>query len=69
MRFVFDAKSGAKKKNQFAIEFPTEVDMSPYAKNAVEGEPGWMYDLRAVLLHRGKTANMGHYIARIYDET
>ncbi|KAJ3054071.1 Ubiquitin carboxyl-terminal hydrolase 48 [Rhizophlyctis rosea] len=81
MRFVFDFKTGAKKKNPHALEFPAEVDMAAYVKGGIDidggggrsggegGGGGMMYDLRAVLLHRGKTANMGHYIARIWDET
>lgn len=65
MRFVFDMESLTKKKLRNKIVFPETLDMRPYVASASD-EP-LLYDLKAVLLHRGSTADSGHYVVRIRD--
>ena len=45
------------------IEFPSELDMSPYHSDSS------VYRLTALLVHLGHDANQGHYIALIKDQT
>ncbi|XP_071502708.1 ubiquitin carboxyl-terminal hydrolase 48-like [Diadema antillarum] len=62
LRFVFDRHSGTKKKLNNFLQFPEELDMS---KHLPRREKQTVYDLQAVLIHRGPTAYSGHYIAHI----
>ncbi|KAG7229503.1 hypothetical protein INR49_031927 [Caranx melampygus] len=61
MRFVFDRQTGHKKKLNTFISFPEQLDMGPF----LEGKPDQkcVYELSAVLIHRGISAYSGHYIA------
>ncbi|KAJ3291635.1 hypothetical protein HK104_005915 [Borealophlyctis nickersoniae] len=70
MRFVFDMQNSSKKKVKSVVHFPAVLDMKDFMQsaNVVEADD-WKYDLRAVLMHRGTTADSGHYVARVYDET
>ncbi|KAL4227011.1 CDC5 cell division cycle 5-like protein [Mactra antiquata] len=61
LRFVFDIKTGCKKKLNSCIQFPDVLDMTEYTPNK---EPT-IYDLNAVLIHRGQSAYSGHYVAHI----
>lgn len=61
-RFVFDMKTMTKKKVSAPLLFPKWMDMGPLGGSNI------IYDLKAVLLHQGLSANSGHYIARVYDE-
>ncbi|XP_021570515.1 ubiquitin carboxyl-terminal hydrolase 48 isoform X7 [Carlito syrichta] len=64
MRFVFDRQTGHKKKLNTYIGFSEILDMEPY----VEHEGGtYVYELSAVLIHRGVSAYSGHYIAHVKD--
>uniref|UniRef100_A0A672Y9C0 Ubiquitin carboxyl-terminal hydrolase 48 n=1 Tax=Sphaeramia orbicularis TaxID=375764 RepID=A0A672Y9C0_9TELE len=64
MRFVFDRQTGHKKKLNTFISFPEQLDMGPF----LEGKSGWcVYELSAVLIHRGISAYSGHYIAHVKD--
>ncbi|XP_029358401.1 ubiquitin carboxyl-terminal hydrolase 48 isoform X4 [Echeneis naucrates] len=64
MRFVFDRQTGHKKKLNTFISFPEQLDMGPF----LEGKPGkCVYELSAVLIHRGISAYSGHYIAHVKD--
>lgn len=65
-RFIFDSKSFTKKKSNADLTFPLSIDMAEHVEGFRPGRNSW-YDLRAVLLHRGSSANSGHYIARVYD--
>ncbi|XP_039291474.1 ubiquitin carboxyl-terminal hydrolase 48 [Nilaparvata lugens] len=65
MRFVYDRQKGDKKKLNTPIQFPEVLDMKKYVKDVEEGQN--MYQLTAVLAHRGLSANSGHYIAYIQD--
>lgn len=61
LRFVFDVKTGSKKKLNSCIQFPDVLDMRPY----LPGDSSAVYDLNAVLIHRGASAYSGHYVAHI----
>lgn len=61
LRFVFDIKTGSKKKLNSCIQFPDVLDMSEY----LPGKENTVYDLNAVLIHRGQSAYSGHYVAHI----
>lgn len=61
LRFVFDVKKGSKKKLNSCIQFPDVLDMRPYLPRDVTA----VYDLSAVLIHRGASAYSGHYVAHI----
>ncbi|KAF6112173.1 ubiquitin specific peptidase 48 [Phyllostomus discolor] len=64
MRFVFDRQTGHKKKLNTYIGFSETLDMEPY----VEHKGGsYVYELSAVLIHRGVSAYSGHYIAHVKD--
>ncbi|XP_059546918.1 ubiquitin carboxyl-terminal hydrolase 48 isoform X2 [Myotis daubentonii] len=64
MRFVFDRQTGHKKKLNTYIGFSELLDMEPY----VEHKGGsYVYELSAVLIHRGVSAYSGHYIAHVKD--
>ncbi|XP_037534462.1 ubiquitin carboxyl-terminal hydrolase 48, partial [Nematolebias whitei] len=65
MRFVFDRQTGHKKKLNTFISFPEQLDMGPF----LEGRPDlkYVYELSAVLIHRGISAYSGHYIAHVKD--
>ena len=65
-RFIFDMKTGRKKKLNSFVQFPEELDMSTY----VGAPPGsHVYALKGVLMHVGADANHGHYIAHIQVRT
>ena len=61
LRFVFDVKTGSKKKLNSCIQFPDVLDMTEY----LPGNQSAIYDLNAVLIHRGPSAYSGHYVAHI----
>ncbi|XP_029948183.1 ubiquitin carboxyl-terminal hydrolase 48 [Salarias fasciatus] len=65
MRFVFDRQTGHKKKLNTFISFPEQLDMGPF----LEARPDQkcVYELSAVLIHRGISAYSGHYIAHVKD--
>ncbi|XP_062842349.1 ubiquitin carboxyl-terminal hydrolase 48 isoform X2 [Trichomycterus rosablanca] len=63
MRFVFDRQSAHKKKLNTYISFPEVLDMSPFLGK----DETCLYELSAVLIHRGVSAYSGHYIAHVRD--
>uniref|UniRef100_A0A8C7UJQ9 Ubiquitin carboxyl-terminal hydrolase 48 n=1 Tax=Oncorhynchus mykiss TaxID=8022 RepID=A0A8C7UJQ9_ONCMY len=64
MRFIFDRQTGHKKKLNTFISFPEQLDMGPF----LEGKGiKCVYELSAVLIHRGVSAYSGHYIAHVRD--
>lgn len=76
LRFVFDKKTGHKKKLNGFIQFPETLDMSKFMTsngnhtcNDNSTQNGCLYKLKAVLIHRGPSAYSGHYIAHILDES
>ncbi|XP_075461958.1 ubiquitin carboxyl-terminal hydrolase 48 isoform X1 [Ascaphus truei] len=64
MRFVFDRQTGHKKKLNTYIGFSEALDMDPYLEQ-IDGN--FVYELSAVLIHRGVSAYSGHYIAHVKD--
>ncbi|XP_074654774.1 ubiquitin carboxyl-terminal hydrolase 48-like [Tubulanus polymorphus] len=64
LRFVFDRNTGQKKKLSNFIQFPEELDMGIYITDSDKAGQ-YVYELQAVLIHRGPTAYSGHYIAHI----
>lgn len=65
LRFGFDRQAGCRKINT-ALQFTETLDLSAHLRQP----PGsMMYTLMAVLIHRGSSANSGHYVAHIKDRT
>lgn len=62
LRFVFHRESAQKKKLTSSIQFPEELDMSEYLKCPNQTH---LYNLVAVLSHKGPSAHSGHYIVNI----
>uniref|UniRef100_A0A3Q0RJ62 Ubiquitin carboxyl-terminal hydrolase 48 n=1 Tax=Amphilophus citrinellus TaxID=61819 RepID=A0A3Q0RJ62_AMPCI len=65
MRFVFDRQTGHKKKLNSFISFPEQLDMGPFLEGKQDEK--CVYELSAVLIHRGISAYSGHYIAHVKD--
>ncbi|XP_071351067.1 ubiquitin carboxyl-terminal hydrolase 48 [Trachinotus anak] len=65
MRFVFDRQTGHKKKLNTFISFPEQLDMGPFLEG--KSDQKCVYELSAVLIHRGISAYSGHYIAHVKD--
>ncbi|XP_071805527.1 ubiquitin carboxyl-terminal hydrolase 48-like [Asterias amurensis] len=65
LRFIFDRQTGTKKKLNSFIQFPEVLDMTPYLPKE---DLDTIYELTAVLIHRGPTAYSGHYVAHIREE-
>ncbi|XP_020226068.1 ubiquitin carboxyl-terminal hydrolase 26 isoform X2 [Cajanus cajan] len=64
-RYVFLPKTTTKKKITSAFSFPAELDMRYRMSELSQFD--LVYDLSAVLIHKGTGANSGHYIAHIKD--
>ena len=54
-----------KKLNQF-LQYPEVLNLGAYMPPGTTDEDA-IYDLQAVLMHRGPNASSGHYVARIKD--
>ncbi|KAI8055337.1 hypothetical protein BDF22DRAFT_774814 [Syncephalis plumigaleata] len=65
MRFVFNASTFEREKTGACIQFPATLDMAPFTNDSTD--ECMQYDLTAVLLHDGKQANCGHFIAHVYN--
>eukprot|EP00257_Ricinus_communis_P017048 XP_015575390.1 ubiquitin carboxyl-terminal hydrolase 26 isoform X3 [Ricinus communis] len=65
-RCVFLPKTTTRKKITSAFAFPGVLDMQKRLSEPSEME--WIYDLSAVLIHKGTAVNSGHYTAHIKDE-
>ncbi|XP_059653831.1 ubiquitin carboxyl-terminal hydrolase 26 [Cornus florida] len=65
-RCVFVPKSTTKKKITSPFCFPGKLDMRHRLSEHSESDV--IYDLSAVLIHKGTAVNSGHYIAHIKDE-
>lgn len=66
LRFVYDRIKNVRRKLNSSISFPHQLDMKPYLSNSDDQTPQ-IYHLKAVLLHFGKSAHSGHYVAHIRD--
>ncbi|XP_070812409.1 ubiquitin carboxyl-terminal hydrolase 48 isoform X3 [Pituophis catenifer annectens] len=64
MRFVFDRQTGHKKKLNAYIEFSELLDLGPFMEDKASV---FVYELSAILIHRGVSAYSGHYIAHVKD--
>lgn len=60
------SQTTTKKKITSAFCFPGQVDMTRWLSEKNESE--LIYDLSAVLIHKGSAVNSGHYIAHIKDQ-
>ncbi|KAJ7172277.1 hypothetical protein C8R46DRAFT_1175273 [Mycena filopes] len=76
LRFVFDFDAMERRKSKNTISFPTTIDMTRFVGNAaarkspsLKTSEGNIYELRGVLLHKGKSAYHGHYEAQVFDST
>ncbi|KAF8212019.1 hypothetical protein K438DRAFT_1223096 [Mycena galopus ATCC 62051] len=65
-----------RRKSKHTISFPTTLDMTRFLGNAADRKSastrkseGNVYELRGVLLHKGKSAYHGHYEAQVFDTT
>jgi ubiquitin carboxyl-terminal hydrolase 48 len=68
LRFNFDMKTMSKKKLTEYLEYPEVLDLA--AHMPPESADGCsVYDLEAILLHRGPTASSGHYVSRVKDSS
>lgn len=62
MLLCFVRDSGQKRKLNSFIQFPEDLDMSEYVRCPPQTH---LYNLVAVLSHKGPSAHSGHYIANI----
>jgi len=75
LRFIYDSKTYSKKKVLAPFRFPKSINLSPYVKNddkkdnssELSNKPQ-VYDLKAVLCHKGPSAYSGHYVTHVHDE-
>ncbi|KAE8705597.1 Ubiquitin carboxyl-terminal hydrolase 26 [Hibiscus syriacus] len=65
-RYDFLQKTTSKKKITSVFSFPGKLDMRGRLSKPSQVE--LIYDLSAVLIHKGTATNSGHYIAHIKDE-
>lgn len=75
-RMEYNYASGNRVKNTGTVSFPPSIDIAPYLSDKsnqgaseieLEGEPSSIYDLYAVIVHKGQTATSGHYHAYVKD--
>ncbi|KAH9305405.1 hypothetical protein KI387_009809, partial [Taxus chinensis] len=66
-RCVFLAKTTTKKKVTSKFSFPRTLNMGPRLSDN-QNLNSLIYDLSAILIHKGATVNSGHYVAHIKDE-
>ncbi|KAF7338128.1 hypothetical protein MVEN_02037600 [Mycena venus] len=76
LRFVYDLSTMERRKSKHTISFPMTLDMTRFLGNAADRNSastrkseGNIYELRGVLLHKGKSAYHGHYEAQVFDFT
>ncbi|XP_077224086.1 ubiquitin carboxyl-terminal hydrolase 26-like isoform X2 [Tasmannia lanceolata] len=65
-RCVFLPKTTTKKKITSAFSFPRQLNMTRRLCDHSQSE--LIYDLSAILIHKGTAVNSGHYVAHIKDE-
>ncbi|XP_028547529.1 ubiquitin carboxyl-terminal hydrolase 26 [Dendrobium catenatum] len=65
-RYVFLPKTTTKKKITSVFGFPRMVNMGKHLCNPTE--TSLVYELSAILIHKGTAVNSGHYVAHIKDE-
>ncbi|CAN4123360.1 unnamed protein product [Withania somnifera] len=65
-RCIFLPNTTTRKKITSAFCFPEELNMTRRISEHFQSE--LMYDLSAILIHKGSAANSGHYVAHIKNE-
>lgn len=65
-RYVFLPKTTTKKKITSAFSFPRRLDMGK--RLSCPSESRLVYELSAILIHKGTAVNSGHYVAHIKDK-
>ncbi|XP_051140687.1 ubiquitin carboxyl-terminal hydrolase 26 isoform X2 [Andrographis paniculata] len=65
-RCVFLPNTTTKKKITSAFSFPAEINMAKWLSE--QSQSNLIYDLAAILIHKGPAVNNGHYTAHIKDE-
>ncbi|GAA0153013.1 cysteine protease [Lithospermum erythrorhizon] len=65
-RCVFLPNTTTKKKITSAFSFPVEINMAQRLSGSHQSD--LIYELSAVLIHKGSAVNSGHYVAHIKDE-
>ncbi|KAI9366031.1 hypothetical protein DFJ73DRAFT_157681 [Zopfochytrium polystomum] len=67
LRFTFDLKTMTKKKKKGLVLFPAVLDASIFSEDSGGNESAGpaLYELTAVLMHKGSTAYSGHFVARV----
>ncbi|PHT52680.1 hypothetical protein CQW23_07142 [Capsicum baccatum] len=65
-RCIFLPNTTTRKKITSAFCFPEELNMTKRISEHFQSE--LIYDLSAILIHRGSAANSGHYVAHIKNE-
>lgn len=70
LRFVFSAVDFERSKSNHAISYPLKINMGQFLPIDDQGQSSeiW-YDLKGVLMHKGKSAHHGHYVAQVHDNT
>lgn len=61
-------QTATKKKVTSKFSFPRTIDMGPRLSSYAENGNRAVYDLSAILVHKGSMANSGHYVAHIKDD-
>ncbi|XP_046671625.1 ubiquitin carboxyl-terminal hydrolase 48-like isoform X2 [Homalodisca vitripennis] len=67
LRFVFDREKGQRKKLKTVVQFPETLDMKDFVEKATDTDEPLVYNLSAVLIHKGASASSGHFVAYIKD--
>ncbi|KAF7294772.1 hypothetical protein MIND_01014800 [Mycena indigotica] len=71
-RFSYNLDTMERVKSKNVITFPQVLDMTPFLGKTADVSTkadSNIYELRGVLLHKGKSAYHGHYEAQIHDVT
>ncbi|KAK4053048.1 hypothetical protein OIV83_001783 [Microbotryomycetes sp. JL201] len=69
LRFVFSMKDLTRQKSQALLTYPLEIDMGQFLPCDAQGRRQTLwYDLKGVLMHKGKSAYHGHYVAQVHDQ-
>ncbi|EDV23881.1 uncharacterized protein TRIADDRAFT_57537 [Trichoplax adhaerens] len=67
LRFIYDRNTGQKKKLKSILHFPEVLDMTKYIRHAPT-DTSFIYDIKAVLIHRGAGTQSGHYFTHIKED-
>ncbi len=68
-RFAFDWDTNRRVKVQSMISYPLLLDMAKFLDPPAGSteHPTVLYQLKGVLMHKGKSATHGHYVAQVHD--